>query len=99
MKHPYRWLIATFLLALAVQPVLLPHPLWVQVVIGGAAGAQGYGLAALGGFLTRRLTSRLTSWRALPAPPPAMRQRRERRRSLAGPTSSSRSRPCSPAPR
>ena len=65
MTHPYRWLIAAVLLGLAVQPVLLPHPVWVQVVIGGAAGAQGYALAALGGVLTRRI-------RVIPAPKPAV---------------------------
>jgi uncharacterized membrane protein len=55
MKHPFRWLIGAALLGLAVQPVLLPHPGWVQAVVGGAAGAQGYALAALGGVLLRRI--------------------------------------------
>jgi uncharacterized membrane protein len=53
--HPYRWLAAAVLLGLAVQPVLLPHPSFVQAVIGGAAAAQGYALAALGGLVLRRV--------------------------------------------
>ncbi len=64
MKHPFRWLIATVMLALAVQPVLLPHPGWVQAVIGGAAAAQGYALAALTGVLLRWLPRPA----AMPAP-------------------------------
>jgi uncharacterized membrane protein len=47
LKHPYRWLVATAILGLAVQPVLLPHPTWVQSVVGGAAAAEGYAIAAL----------------------------------------------------
>jgi len=53
LTHPYRWLTAALMLAIAVQPVLLPHPAWVQAVIGGAAGAQGYAVASL--FPLRRL--------------------------------------------
>jgi len=70
MTHPYRWLVAAVLLGLAVQPVLLPHPVWVQVVIGGAAGAQGYALAALGGVLTRRIPA-ISVIPSIPAPKPA----------------------------
>jgi uncharacterized membrane protein len=47
LRHPFRWLVATALLGLAVQPVLLPHPTWVQSVVGGAAAAEGYAMAAL----------------------------------------------------
>src|SRR6185312_11955648 len=54
-RHPFRWLFAAALLGLAVQPALLPHPVWVQVVAGGAAGAQGYGLAAMITALARRV--------------------------------------------
>lgn len=52
--HPFRGLTAAALLALAVQPGLLPHPPLVQAVIGGAAAAQGYGLAVLFGVIGRR---------------------------------------------
>jgi uncharacterized membrane protein len=58
IQHPFRWLFAAVLLGLAVQPILLPHPGWVQAVVGGAAGAQGYALAALGSRLARRLPGR-----------------------------------------
>ena len=54
LRHPFRWLTAATLLSIAVQPALLPHPAWVQVVIGGAAGAQGYALAALASVALRR---------------------------------------------
>lgn len=69
MKHPFRWLFAALMLGLAVQPVLLPHPIWVQTVIGGAAGAQGYGLAALCGAVTRRIP-RPRALPTLPTPRP-----------------------------
>lgn len=53
--HPYRWLAAALMLTFAVQPGLLPHPLFIQAIIGGAAAAQGYGLAALIGVVRREI--------------------------------------------
>jgi uncharacterized membrane protein len=66
MKHPFRWLIAAVMLALAVQPVLLPHPVWVQSVIGGAAAAQGYAFAAACGILLRWVPRRWVPRRWVP---------------------------------
>jgi uncharacterized membrane protein len=67
--HPCRWLIAAGLLGLAVQPVMLPHPVWVQAVTGGAAAAQGYALAALGGLLPRWFSARWPALRTrMPSP-------------------------------
>ena len=73
LRHPFRWLIAAAMLGLAVQPVLLPHAGWVQVVIGAAAGAQGYALAALCTLLVRPLLARrLGDGPAIPTPRPAL---------------------------
>jgi uncharacterized membrane protein len=76
IQHPFRWLIAAALLGLAVQPVMLPHPGWVQVVIGGAAAAQGYALTALFSRLVQRWPSRLVQpWPSRPkvaVPKPAV---------------------------
>lgn len=84
--HPYRWLIAAGLLGLAVQPVMLPHPSWVQAVTGGAAAAQGYALAALGGLLTRRFPVRwrASRWRAARWLPDRWRAARSSRMATPG---------------
>ena len=49
-------------LALGVQPVMLPRPLWVQGLFGGALAAQGYLLGTAGAVTAGRL--RAPRWAA-----------------------------------
>jgi hypothetical protein len=63
-RYPLRWLAAAGMLALTLQPGGLPHPGWLQALIGALAAAQGYGLAALiGGLGSRFAGSRLAGSR------------------------------------
>jgi uncharacterized membrane protein len=78
IRRPGRWLVAAAMLALALQPALLPHPEWVQAVIGGAAAAEGYALAALIGWLVAA-SGGGRGWRRLSLGSPSVEVRRRAR--------------------